>query len=86
MTFMKSFSIPISTQDDSSVKLFSKRWTWCLGESRPSGSEEARHENDVEKVYLYGEVADAVLRYVEKNLIDLIIVGHHGRSGASVPC
>jgi nucleotide-binding universal stress UspA family protein len=84
--FHEKFQHPDFTQDDSSVKAFFKAMEHGASENLARlAAKKARNENDVVKVYLYGEVADAVLRYVEKNLIDLIIIGHHGRSGAKRP-
>jgi nucleotide-binding universal stress UspA family protein len=37
----------------------------------------------VEKVVLTGEAAEEILRYINKNQVDLVVMSTHGRSGIS---
>jgi nucleotide-binding universal stress UspA family protein len=82
----EKFQHPDFTQNDSSAKAFFQALEHGATQNLARlAANKVQQELETEKVYLYGEVAPAVIRYVEKNLIDLLIVGHHGRSGAKQP-
>ena len=65
----------------SSEELYKEMNTWGEREIEKCCAEEIRDIANVEKVILHGVPYEEIIKYVEKEKIDMIVIGTYGHSG-----